>query len=562
MILKDKIATATDHNIPRKRIRPTNNPPWFSQEIKRLINARQHSYRRLKRYQTEPLRQEHIHACRAVKRTIKSTKRNKEITVAAQAKTNPKSFYKYNDLFKKEGIHLNKIGQAKLGSLLTIATLELTATLDHKIATEVVAPLSTSKKSCNHKSKPSEQQKNRKFYINIQLYPGQTIKIVLVYRNPTYTAIEDDEFYDCLDNILSTPYEILIMGDFNLPHINWTTRQSQAPGSKLIDLMNTNSLPQHVNEPTRRNNILDLVMTTANLSINGLEVTDKIGDHQMIDFSLEVQDPNTRTQHKQVLDYKQANLELMKEELGSYNYEVLMNNKNEECYMILKDKIATATDHNIPKKRIRPNKNPPWFSQEIKLLINARQHSFRRLKRYQTEPHCQEHIHAYRAEILSDGVFTVEEVEEQLSILNPYKSTGPDGLGPRILKETAEVISEPLTNIFNRSLETGIVPDDWKRTNVTLIFKKANKQIPNNYGPISLTSVISKTIERLLKVRITKHLNDPNLINDTQHGFREKRSCLTNLLDFFGEVNRIYDRTKAVDLVYLDFQKAFDKVPH
>ncbi|KAF2356918.1 hypothetical protein FHG87_012324 [Trinorchestia longiramus] len=144
-------------------------------------------------------------------------------------------------------------------------------------------------------------------------------------------------------------------------------------------------------------------------------------------------------------------------------------------------------------------------------------------------------------EILSDGVFTVEEVEEQLSILNPYKSTGPDGLSPRILKETAEVISEPLTNIFNRSLKTGMVPDNWKRANVTHIFKKGNKQIPNNYRPIS-------------------HLNDQNLI-DIQHGFREKLSCLTNLLDFFGEVNRIYDSTKAVDLVYLDFQKAFDKVP-
>ncbi|KAF2346398.1 Reverse transcriptase domain [Trinorchestia longiramus] len=164
-------------------------------------------------------------------------------------------------------------------------------------------------------------------------------------------------------------------------------------------------------------------------------------------------------------------------------------------------------------------------------------------------------------EILSDGVFTVEEVEEQLSILNPHKSTGPDGLGPQILKETAEVISEPLTNIFNRSHETEIIPDNWKRANVTPIFKKGNKQIPNNYRPISLTSVISKTIERLVKVRGTKHLNDQNLINDTQHSFREISSCLTNLLDFFGEVNHIYDPTKAVDLVYLDFQKAFDKVP-
>ncbi|KAF2359227.1 hypothetical protein FHG87_010014 [Trinorchestia longiramus] len=282
--------------------------------------------------------------------------------------------------------------------------------------------------------------------------------------------------------------------------------------------MNANSLQQHVNEPTRGNNILDLVITTTDLSINGLEVTDKISAHQMIDFMVDVQNPNTRTQHKQVLDYKRANFELMKEELGSYNYEVLMNNKNaEECYMILKDKIATATDHHIPRKRIRPTNNPPWLSQEIKRLINARQHSYRRLKRYQTEPHHQEHIHACRAgkrtikstkrnkeitvaaqtktnpksfykyvnedtigplidsegstqtsnksrakilntyftsvfthedlteipqpnvlntqEILSYGAFTVEEVKEQLSILNPYKSTGPDGLGPGYSKK-------------------------------------------------------------------------------------------------------------------------------
>ncbi|KAF2367809.1 Reverse transcriptase domain [Trinorchestia longiramus] len=93
-------------------------------------------------------------------------------------------------------------------------------------------------------------------------------------------------------------------------------------------------------------------------------------------------------------------------------------------------------------------------------------------------------------------------------------------------------------------------------------FQKGNKQTPNNCLPISLTSVIRKTIERLLKVCITKHLNDQNLVTDTQHAVREKRSCLTILLDFIGEVNCIYDRTKAVDPVYLNFQKAFDKVPH
>ncbi|KAF2355081.1 hypothetical protein FHG87_014166 [Trinorchestia longiramus] len=138
--------------------------------------------------------------------------------------------------------------------------------------------------------------------------------------------------------------------------------------------MNTNSLQQHFNEPTRRNNILDLFMTTTDLSIIGLDVTDMIDDHQKIGTTLEVQDPNTKIQHDQVLDYKRANFELMKEELVSHNYEVLMNNKNaEDCYMILKEKIAAATEHRITRKQIRPTNNPPWFSQEIECLINARQ---------------------------------------------------------------------------------------------------------------------------------------------------------------------------------------------
>ncbi|KAF2346975.1 Reverse transcriptase domain [Trinorchestia longiramus] len=107
-----------------------------------------------------------------------------------------------------------------------------------------------------------------------------------------------------------------------------------------------------------------------------------------------------------------------------------------------------------------------------------------------------------------------------------------------------------------------MVLEDWKQVNVTCIFKKGNKQTHNNNCPIILTPLISKTIERLLKVRITKHLDDQNLFTDTQHGFRRKHSCITNLLDFFGEVDRIYDHAKAVNLVYLDFHRAFDKVPH
>ncbi|KAF2354104.1 hypothetical protein FHG87_015140 [Trinorchestia longiramus] len=115
--------------------------------------------------------------------------------------------------------------------------------------------------------------------------------------------------------------------------------------------MNTNSLRQHMNKPTRRNNIIDLVITAPDLSINGLEVTAKIGDLQMIDFMLEVHDPNTWTRQKQVLDYKWANRELMKEDLGNNDYEVLIRNKNAgECYMVLKEKNCNY--HRVPYPKI------------------------------------------------------------------------------------------------------------------------------------------------------------------------------------------------------------------
>ncbi|KAF2355284.1 Reverse transcriptase domain [Trinorchestia longiramus] len=351
--------------------------------------------------------------------------------------------------------------------------------------------------------------------------------------------------------------------------------------------MSTNSLQQHVNEPTRGNNIHDIVMTTTDHSINGLEVTDKISDHQMIDFSLEVQDPNTRTQHKQVLDYRQVNFELIKEELSSHKYEVLMSNKNtEECYMVLKEKIAPVAEHHLPRKLVRPTNNPPWFSHEIKHLINARQHSYRRLKRYQTEPHLREHIHAYRAvnrtiksTKRNKGItvaaqaktnrksFYKHENDKQLKTDTIRPLIDSEGSTQTKNKSKSKILTTYFISVFIHEHLTEIPqpqasnPEEILSDGIFTV-EEGNQQIPNNYRPISLTSVISKTREILPKVRIIKQLNDQNLIIDRQHGFRKKRSCLTNLFDFFGEVNYTYYRTKAVDLVYLDFQKAFDKVPH
>lgn len=154
------------------------------------------------------------------------------------------------------------------------------------------------------------------------------------------------------------------------------------------------------------------------------------------------------------------------------------------------------------------------------------------------------------------------DVREYLNNIKLRKSPGPDGFTPMILKELKEEIYIPLTHIFNKSLEEGTVPVDFRLANVTPIFKSGDRSLPNNYRPISLTSIICKILESIIKERIIEHLDTHNLIRDTQHGFRRQRSCVTNLLEFYNKMIEQYDENKAVDIIYLDFKKAFDKVPH
>ena len=107
-----------------------------------------------------------------------------------------------------------------------------------------------------------------------------------------------------------------------------------------------------------------------------------------------------------------------------------------------------------------------------------------------------------------------------------------------------------------------MVPADWKLANVTPIFKKGSKSVPGNYRPVSLTCVICKVMEALIKDAIVEHLAKNSLIRSSQHGFTAGRSCLTNLLEYMEELTKLVDEGLPVDMLYLDFSKAFDLVPH
>lgn len=177
-------------------------------------------------------------------------------------------------------------------------------------------------------------------------------------------------------------------------------------------------------------------------------------------------------------------------------------------------------------------------------------------------PKPQQFFQKHSSQQLNDLLLDERKVSESLAHLRPNKAPGDDKILTNVMKELANEAAVPLMRIFQSSLDSAEVPDDWRNANVTPLFKKGKKSLPSNYRPVSLTSIICKTLESLMKSAIVQHLKDHHLIRDSQHGFISGRSCLTNLLEFFELVTSYVDKGLPVDAIYLDFSKAFDKVPH
>lgn len=163
---------------------------------------------------------------------------------------------------------------------------------------------------------------------------------------------------------------------------------------------------------------------------------------------------------------------------------------------------------------------------------------------------------------LETVVITEEKVKKKLDKLKPNSAPGPDKLWPRVLQKLSSVIAFPLSIVYTRCLAEGTVPPDWKLANVTPIFKKGSKGSPGNYRPVSLTCVLCKVMESILRDAIVQHLEQYSLLRKSQHGFMAGKSTLSNLLEYLEDLTRLVDEGHAVDIVYLDFAKAFDKVPH
>ena len=158
--------------------------------------------------------------------------------------------------------------------------------------------------------------------------------------------------------------------------------------------------------------------------------------------------------------------------------------------------------------------------------------------------------------VTNDGVLKL------LQSLNIKKATGPDSLPARILREFATEIAPILTVIFQQSLDTGIVPADWRLANISPIYKKGDRSVPSNYRPVSITSICCKLLEHIIFSNVMAHFNNHSILVDAQHGFRPGRSCETQLILTAEDLTKAIDNREQVDAIVLDFSKAFDRVPH
>jgi len=481
-------------------------------------------------------------------------------------------------------------------------------------------------------------------------------KIIFVYRNTHIPQIQDQQLFQILDNeVNNNRIPTCVFGDFNVANIDWETMLGRGRhlGRNLIQYIEDNNLFQHIREPTRGRNILDLLITTEQDLITHLEVSPNVAgsDHNAITFVLEMGEPeqeiNVRLPNFREADWEQLKMRLQNDNL----IQRFMHNDANMCYDELHTRIILHQTATIPfrnKRKEGEGLKPRWYTNEIENQIKERDRIYKRWKNTGNEDLHLAHLRCCRnvkrmvrrakrqteimvardakvnqkrfyqyvnerrkvrpairtltdgmggsatsdvqkAAILNDyfaSIFTIEnpivpqptdppslveltdlefneiEVETYLKNLKTNKSPGADKLHPQILRALKNELKIPLTHIYNLSMQTGIVPEKFKEANITAIYKNKDKKLPQNYRPISLTSILGKTMERIIRDQIVEFLEENNYIQDSQHGFRRKRSCLTNLLDFFNEVITIYDNQRAVDIIYLDFSKAFDTVPH
>ena len=158
-------------------------------------------------------------------------------------------------------------------------------------------------------------------------------------------------------------------------------------------------------------------------------------------------------------------------------------------------------------------------------------------------------------------LITLKDFKLALNKFSSNTSSGPGGVPVYFLKNLNENCHYILSIIFNQFIKYNYFPKEWKTALVTPLYKNSGDIIDiKSYRPISVTNIFSRIFERIMANRLEKYLKGINFISKHQHGFQRGKNTLTNVLETYNFVTSEFDKGESVDVLYIDFEKAFDKV--
>ncbi len=211
---------------------------------------------------------------------------------------------------------------------------------------------------------------------------NKKLMVVIVYRPPKQLRTDDTALYKEIQSIIRNTSAV-IFGDFNCPSIKWNSMHGDQEGSRLIEMVEDSFLSQIVNQPTRGNNILDLLLTTDTDLITDCEVGEILSgcDHHMIRFRIRTKHQVTENKSK-VPDYRNANFDLARELLFSEMWEQRNGISLDQEWSAFRDKLIEVERMTVPMKlrRLKGTTNPPWMTAEIRSAINVKKYVHNSMK--------------------------------------------------------------------------------------------------------------------------------------------------------------------------------------
>jgi hypothetical protein len=496
---------------------------------------------------------------------------------------------------------------------------------------------------------PVHEPSVESLYVDL-IVSRSTTRMGVVYRPPR----PDAEYAQALRRDMdaategSRPGNLLIVGDFNFPSIDWATPSSTGgplPREFLYACLD-NDLYQNVTEPTRGNNILDLVFSNEPHLVQKLEVLPAMAsDHGVIAIEIPVVIPEVPKTEKQ-RNFGKTDFEGAADFLQTVDWIALFNEFPgvEGIWNSIVTTLNFCIEEFVPFRRSSSNRDR--MSRASRTLQHKLQRLSRSLRHHPTREKKLAHARVLerlrssmandnkRAEnkvlragtpaafwkfvgqrsktkkkipavkrtdgkftptpsekcelfneyfgsvfTSDDGIplpeasrtnaklstisFTPEKVIESMKEMSKSGAIGPDGFPSFFVKQLADPLCQPLSVLFNQIMMDSAVPQVWLDAFVVPVHKKGNRSQTENYRPVSLTCVISKIMERIVKKEVIDFLRANNLITSHQYGFLARRSTETQLIaSIHSWVGAVDQPQGFVDAIYLDCAKAFDKVVH